>query len=405
MPFEIFQLKCPSCGSPHEVAASEISCGAEFTCQYCSNTSLLLNTRQLYQATGNDRICVECGGVGASDAKYCQCGAGLIRGCPNCKEITPKHNKICHRCGWPQSVVPGSPEGVKLKTAEALELLAFPDARNKARGCLVLLCSKIAAPEAVPRLVEILASGLPEESAAMRDERSLEWATEALSLCGPCAAAAVPALTQIAKGHRSADMRKSAIQALSKIDGRNSLPLFAEIARQMEKVQYIEAERNKIRDAAILALQRERMPSLQHLLSLFIVRDYPKIDASICRAIEKLGVKAMPSVLKLFFDNTPLITSTSDYSGVEGIWGTRSNIHRHTYFDNSRLLLLACSIRFAIPELESAVSRRPGIFASNESKSRYAVVCQLIKDIKSGRCDHQLALVFPGLKSRFGEQW
>ena len=110
MDTQIIALKCPSCGNTNNVAEKEINYGYEFTCKQCLTTSVLVINKQLYTPKPGEHICIVCGRVAASDVRFCQCGAALVRKCDNlnCLKEIPADHSICDYCGWPQGISPTS---------------------------------------------------------------------------------------------------------------------------------------------------------------------------------------------------------------------------------------------------------------------------------------------------------
>jgi RNA polymerase subunit RPABC4/transcription elongation factor Spt4 len=77
--------ECPGCGSPSFTAEAD----GTLVCDYCHAE---------YVVPG--RVCLECGEMGAPDARYCPaCGAELVRECRACGAVNPSAARQCAACG------------------------------------------------------------------------------------------------------------------------------------------------------------------------------------------------------------------------------------------------------------------------------------------------------------------
>lgn len=122
-------LVCPQCGNSRNVVEKAYKFGAEFRCEVCGTTSILITNQQLYQPRPGDLICVSCGRVSPPNARYCQCGADLQRKCIHCLEEFPVFHTICDHCGWPQEIPVQSQEGYILTVQRWIKALNDPDER------------------------------------------------------------------------------------------------------------------------------------------------------------------------------------------------------------------------------------------------------------------------------------
>jgi hypothetical protein len=100
----IIALKCPLCGGDVQIQEGQARFGSELVCNDCGARSLLiidnsLVTRASLEASGG-RICVECGRVARGEARFCQCGASLVRTCYWCYREVPVNHPRCDICGW-----------------------------------------------------------------------------------------------------------------------------------------------------------------------------------------------------------------------------------------------------------------------------------------------------------------
>lgn len=124
---EIVALRCPSCGEGITQPSREMPFGAEFRCDACGITSVLIINRALLpvdalQKSG-DQVCAVCGRVAKLDARFCQDGHKLVRSCLNqdCGKEFSAHHLRCDYCGWLQDVIPGTPEAYELVLDHAIE--------------------------------------------------------------------------------------------------------------------------------------------------------------------------------------------------------------------------------------------------------------------------------------------
>ena len=106
---EIVPLRCPSCGSGINEPSREVAFGAEFRCDVCGISSVLIIDRALVplgtlQKEG-EKVCLECGRIAAREARFCQEGHVLVRTCIDryCgREFAVDHLR-CDFCGRLQS--------------------------------------------------------------------------------------------------------------------------------------------------------------------------------------------------------------------------------------------------------------------------------------------------------------
>ncbi len=211
---EIVALRCLSCGNPRNVPEKELRYGCQFICSYCGTVSRLIVGRQLYIPQPGEHVCVKCGQVAPRDARFCQCGASLVRKCinPKCLKEFPVDHDICDYCGWPQDVEPSSKAGVRLQVQRAIRDLSDRDPRVVLAACEALEGIGPAASEAVPALVDLLKSG--------ESDLDKEPACEALVAIGP---ASVPALVDLIRSSKRLGDAYYACKALERI-GEPALP-------------------------------------------------------------------------------------------------------------------------------------------------------------------------------------
>ncbi len=202
---EIVALRCPSCGNASNVPERELRFGYQFTCPYCKTVSVLIVNRLLYIPSPGEKICIKCGRVGPQDARFCQCGASLVRTCinPKCRKEFPIHHNLCDYCGWPQDV------------KRAISDLSNPDPEIQEKACKALVTISPNAPEAVPALADLIKHS--------ENPDVIVNACEVLKAIGPAASEAVPALVDLIRRSENWGVIASACEALKAI-GPAALP-------------------------------------------------------------------------------------------------------------------------------------------------------------------------------------
>jgi hypothetical protein len=196
---EIVALRCPSCGNASNVPEKELRFGYQFTCPYCGTVSVLIINRMLYIPLPGERVCVKCGRVAPRGARFCQCGASLVRTCinPECYKEFPVDHSICDYCGWPQDV------------KRAISDLSNPNPEIQEKACWALGRIGPAASEAVPVLVELIRHS--------QNQLVLGAACGALRAIGPAASEAVPALVELIRRSQNPLLLNAACWALKAI--------------------------------------------------------------------------------------------------------------------------------------------------------------------------------------------
>ncbi|MBK8091735.1 MAG: hypothetical protein IPK32_07065 [Verrucomicrobiaceae bacterium] len=108
---QIIPLKCPSCGNTHSEQLIEHAFGAEFKCESCGMTSVLVINKQLYLRQVGEHVCRACGRVAPKGTRFCQCTKSLIQKCPTCRKEFFVDDAICPECGWRHELSASSLEG------------------------------------------------------------------------------------------------------------------------------------------------------------------------------------------------------------------------------------------------------------------------------------------------------
>jgi predicted RNA-binding Zn-ribbon protein involved in translation (DUF1610 family) len=127
---EIVALRCPSCGGGITQPSREMAFGAEFRCDHCGITSVLIIDRALVPLSSlqkqGEKVCTACGRVAQREARFCQEGHALVRKCTKCLAEFAVDHQRCDSCGWPQSVKLDTVEGEALAFDRAVSDLADP---------------------------------------------------------------------------------------------------------------------------------------------------------------------------------------------------------------------------------------------------------------------------------------
>jgi hypothetical protein len=107
-----------------------------------------------------ETICISCSSVCAQNARFCQCGACLIKTCinPQClKEISSSHER-CDYCGWLQNVSPNDGEGARIRFQIAKSNVLNPDGNVSYKALDDIMRLSLADyPDATQYLIQILA--------------------------------------------------------------------------------------------------------------------------------------------------------------------------------------------------------------------------------------------------------
>ena len=122
MQHEIVPLRCPSCGSGAGTPSRGMPFGAEFSCESCGVTSVLIINRELLplgtlQKHG-DKVCFTCGRLASKEARFCQEGHSLVRRCLACNKEFPVEHQRCDFCGRLHLEVQIEQETLRVDTLE-----------------------------------------------------------------------------------------------------------------------------------------------------------------------------------------------------------------------------------------------------------------------------------------------
>jgi len=285
---EIVALRCPSCGNASNVPEKELKFGYQFTCPYCGTVSVLIINRMLYIPLPGEKVCVKCGRVAPRGARFCQCGASLVRTCIFCLKEFPVDHGICDYCGWPQDVEPSSEAGIKLKVQRAISDLSNPDPKIQKDACEALKAIGPAASEAVPALADLIRRS--------KDQDVIESAWDALKAIGPAAPEAVPALADLIRRSKNQDVIKSACEALKAIGpaASEAVPALADLIRRSENRVVIASACWALE--AIGPAASEAVPALADLIRR---SENQVVIARACEALEAIGPAALPELKPL----------------------------------------------------------------------------------------------------------
>jgi len=268
---EIVALRCPSCGNTSNVPEKELKFGYQFICQYCGTVSVLIINRMLYIPLPGEKVCVNCGRVAQRDARFCQCGASLVRTCIFCLKEIPVDHDVCDYCGWPQDVEPSSEAGIKLRVQRAISDFSNPDWKIQKKACDALGAIGPAASEAVPALADLIRRS--------EDREVIKSACEALRGIGPAASEAVPALVDLIRRSKDSWVIWSACAALGAI-GPAAVPALADLIRRSEDREVIKSACEALRGIGPAA--SEAVPALAD----FIRRSKRWVILRACEVLE-----------------------------------------------------------------------------------------------------------------------
>jgi HEAT repeat protein/predicted RNA-binding Zn-ribbon protein involved in translation (DUF1610 family) len=225
MAVQTISLSCPTCGNSSNISAKKVRFGYEFTCPFCSATSVMIIDKQLYAPKPGEVICPQCGNVNPPGARFCSCGALLIEKCHHCFREFAVGQVRCPHCGRLQ-LSGAKQDQLEEIVQSAIQMLSSTSEAERLQACEDLrMCGSLSAP-AIPALNGILKKDGSHRvrtavcqvfSAVGRDENVVEeivpalidalkddfndevWrsACETLETIGPRAAAVVPVLCQI----------------------------------------------------------------------------------------------------------------------------------------------------------------------------------------------------------------
>lgn len=127
---EIVALRCPSCSGAINQPTRETTFGAEFSCEICGITSVLIINQALVPLSTlqklGEKVCTICGRIAQREARFCQDGHSLVRNCINCDEEFAVDHQRCDFCGWEQTVKPFTEEGKSVAFERAISEITNP---------------------------------------------------------------------------------------------------------------------------------------------------------------------------------------------------------------------------------------------------------------------------------------
>lgn len=127
---EIVALRCPACNGGITQPTREMPFGAEFRCEICGITSVLIINQALVPLSSlqkqGEKVCIICGRVALREAQFCQEGHALTKQCLNCSHGIAVDHQRCDFCGWEQTVKPFTDEGKSLAFERAISEIANP---------------------------------------------------------------------------------------------------------------------------------------------------------------------------------------------------------------------------------------------------------------------------------------
>jgi HEAT repeat protein len=221
MSVQTLSLSCPTCGNASNLASRQVRFGYEFTCPFCSATSVMIIDKQLYALKAGEVVCPQCGNVNPADARFCNCGALLVDKCTYCFREISVTQKRCNHCGRLQ-LKNATDEQLETVAQAAIQQLSSPSEATRLHACEDLrLCGPLAEP-ATPLLNKIL---LHDSSQHVRIA-----ACQVLSAINP-GSGVVGTLLEALKKDYDNDVRRAVCETLDGIgtQAAEAAPLLCEI--------------------------------------------------------------------------------------------------------------------------------------------------------------------------------
>jgi hypothetical protein len=350
MPVEIFALKCPCCGNASNVASPDAGFGRNFTCGFCATTSIVIVNRQLFVPQHNERVCLACGAVASSAARFCQCGASLTQECFNCRSEMSTAHLICEKCGWRQDIQPNTPEGLEFTAKSARANLASRDLRKVTNALHALVDNGISAPDAIPTLI-----GYLETYRAHHTEIAV-LACQVLGSMGALASSAIPALAKSAEWNLSAYCNRRCKSIHCMLGPGN---YFGEV--------YDYSAHHAV--GALVNIGPETLPWLLPLLGI-------DFNIQMCCDIQRLGTHTIPAMIKVLENNFGL--SDDFFFEFDEVTAKRQASRL-----NAKLILTK---EMALPELRRLASKT-GVFSSERDRYMAKSANEIIRHIVPTQSD------------------
>jgi hypothetical protein len=157
MDAQILAIKCPACGNTSNLGGKELRYGYQFTCPHCSTTSVLIINGQLYSPKLGEHVCTTCGRIAIPPARFCQCGAPLVRKCTNinCQKEFPIDHLICDFCGWQQDINQTNSKELEAKIDNAIRALSSIDRNIRMAAVSDIRVFGLNASKAIPVLLNL----------------------------------------------------------------------------------------------------------------------------------------------------------------------------------------------------------------------------------------------------------
>lgn len=299
MPHEILALQCPKCGNAADHKKIPAKFGYQFHCNYCGTGSVLIANQFLHIARPGEHVCTVCGLIARPDARFCQCGASLIRKCPepSCFKEVPSDHAVCDYCGWPADLDPESPAGQDEEWRRVAKDLHSPD-RDLVHTALWELAKNPGHAAA-----KHAAANVPVVCALIEKNWEVEMSCELLVVAGSAAAAAaVPALQTALKVRlplNSYDLRETLPRLLGAIAtiGPAAAPLIPILTTYTQRY-WSDEETTIIRGLAFALVSAGALDSALAFLTRIIEGNAFSTDQTEAafQALEQIGAPALPVV-------------------------------------------------------------------------------------------------------------
>jgi hypothetical protein len=303
METQILALKCPSCGNTSNLPGKEAHYGFQFACEHCQTTSVLVINKQLYTPRLGEHICISCGRIAIPDARFCQCGAALVRRCDNLnclKEISVDHS-ICDFCGWPQFNSPKTDEGEEKILKDAISNLHDINIRVREEALQNIRRLAMKASAAIPVIYDFY-----------KNSSDLHEQNKFIDTLGELGELAIPYLIKILSSTDS-NIRKTALQNIIRIGPKASvvIPGLPDL--------YKKSISNEEKNAFLGALVNLGESAIPVLIEILCSESDDYMLSSVQFSLEQFGVKVLPALRRLLTGTIPEKTRAITINIIERI--------------------------------------------------------------------------------------
>lgn len=250
-PHEIVALRCPSCSGGISQPSREMPFGAEFRCDRCGITSVLIIDRALVPLSTlqkqGEKVCTVCGRVAQREARFCQEGHALVRKCIKCLTEFAVDHQRCDSCGWLQNVQPGTVVGASLAFDRAVSDLADPSPATIDNALREIIAgggnaSREAATSAVSAILSLMVHPGFRGRCHIDSDNGHNYTEDscwkALGSLGPAARQVVPMLRQrfeklLSDGSNDEGLEFTLLSSLAAISPEDAIPL---LKKKLDKI-------------------------------------------------------------------------------------------------------------------------------------------------------------------------